>query len=142
MPDPTCYMGIDVGSSGCKAVVFDAKGRQCALAYREYNVLFTDDGGAELNSDEVMEKCFSVIAEAVRQAPPHSIKGLGISSQGEAFTAIGKGGKALCNAMISSDIRSDRHAKTWPQQFGEEKLYQITGHTAHPMFTLFKLLWL
>jgi len=29
-----------------------------------------------------------------------------------------------------------------PSGFGEERLYQITGHTAHPLFTLFKLLWL
>ena len=30
----------------------------------------------------------------------------------------------------------------WPKQFGADRLYQITGHTAHPLFTLFKLLWL
>ena len=28
------------------------------------------------------------------------------------------------------------------EKFGEEKLYNITGHTPHPMFSLFKLLWI
>ena len=136
------YMGVDVGTSGCKAVVFDEKGMQQSSSYREYPVIFTEDGGAELSPGEVLDKCEAVIREAAEQAGLRSIKGLGISSQGEAFTALGKDGSALCNAMISSDVRADRHAKTWPERFGEEALYQITGHTAHPLFTLFKLLWL
>ena len=52
------YLGIDIGTSGCKAAVFDAAGSQIALAAQEYDVIFSDDGGAELNSDEVIEKCF------------------------------------------------------------------------------------
>jgi sugar (pentulose or hexulose) kinase len=32
------YMGIDIGTSGCKAVVFDEYGNQISKAYREYNI--------------------------------------------------------------------------------------------------------
>ena len=136
------YMGVDIGTSGCKAVVTDAGGRQLGSAYREYDVRFTDDGGAELDSDEVIGKCLEVIAEAASRAPARSVKALAVSSQGEAFTAVGKDGSALCNAMVSSDTRSDPYARSWPEHFGERELYDVTGHTAHPMFTLFKLLWL
>lgn len=136
------YMGVDVGTSGCKAVVFDESGVERASSYREYNVIFSADGGAELDSEEVMQKCEAVIREAAEKAESRSVKGLGISSQGEAFTALGEDGRALCNAMVSSDVRADHFAKTWPKRFGEKRLYQITGHTAHPLFTLFKFLWL
>ena len=136
------YMGIDIGTSGCKAVVFNEKGQQLAAANREYDILFSNDGGAELDPDEVIEKCFSIIKECCGQVPPASVKGLGISSQGEAFTAIGSENKSLCNAMVSSDTRSLPYIKKWSKEFGEEKLYRITGHTAHSMFSLFKLLWL
>jgi len=136
------YMGIDVGSSGCKAVVFDRAGKELSSAYREYDVVFTDDGGAELNSDEVMAKCLEVIKEAASGSEAASVKGLGIASQGEAFTALGEDGKALCNAMISSDTRSASYIDTWTEKLGVEELYRITGHTAHPMHTLFKLMWL
>ena len=135
------YMGIDIGSSGCKAAVFNEEGQQLTIAIREYDVIFTDDGGAELDTDEVIEKCFQVIQECTSRVEKYSIKGLGISSQGEAFTAIGAGGQALCNAMISSDMRSQPFVNKWLEKFSEEKLYRITGHTAHPMFSLFKLLW-
>ncbi len=136
------YMGVDIGTSGCKAMVFDENGQQLAMANREYDVIFSDDGGAELNSDEVIEKCFEVIKECTMHVESASVKGLGISSQGEAFTAIGPENETLCHAMISSDMRSQPYVNSWPREFGEDKLYQITGHTAHPMFTVFKLLWL
>jgi xylulokinase len=44
--------------------------------------------------------------------------------------------------MVSSDVRAAAIAREWPDTFGADRLYQVTGHTAHPMFTLFKLLWL
>ena len=136
------YMGIYIGSSGCKAVVFDKNGQQLAIARREYDVIYCDDGGAELDSKDVIEKCFDVIKECSGQIKSNSITGIGISSQGEAFTAIGDNNEILCHAMISSDMRSESYVKAWTEKFGKERLYQITGHTAHPMFTLFKLLWL
>ena len=136
------FLGIDIGTSGCKAVVFDATGCQLATAQREYALHFTPDGGAELDSTEVMDKCLAVIAAAAQQAGRGTVQAIGISSQGEAFTAIDSVGKPLCHAMVSSDARAESAAKQWPLEFGEERLYQITGHTAHPMFTLFKLVWL
>ncbi len=136
------YMGIDIGTSGCKAIVFDEHGQKVADAHREYNPISPEYGWAELDPDEVMDKCFAVIAETAGSTPGKSICGLGISSQGEAFTPVDRNGNALSNALISSDIRAKDYAVEWSRKFGIEKLYQITGHTAHPMFSLFKLLWL
>jgi len=90
----------------------------------------------------VIAACLDVIREAAGKAGQGSVSAIGISSQGEAFTAVGPDGAALCNAMISSDSRAAACAEAWPAEFGAERLYRTTGHTAHPMFTLFKLLWL
>ena len=59
-----------------------------------------------------------------------------ISSQGEAFTPVGDDGKILGNAMVSSDSRARDIAVNWSNTFGTEKIYHITGHTPHPLFTL------
>ena len=58
------YMGIDIGTSGCKAVIFDERGLQVSMAYREYMIISQNPGWAELDTDEVMEKCFEVIKES------------------------------------------------------------------------------
>jgi len=136
------YIGIDIGTSGCKAVLFDENGYQRSPAYREYDIISSNDGWAELDSDEVIIKCFEVIREAASHVIQDSIRGIGISCQGEAFTLVDEEGKALCNAFVSSDIRARKYVGTWPKKFGEDKLYRITGHTPHPMFSLFKLLWI
>jgi len=136
------YLGVDVGTSGCKAVAFNEDGQQAALAYREYNILAPHEGWAELDSSRVMRSCFEVIREAAAALPPNSIRALGISSQGEAFTPVDAEGRCLGNGMTSSDQRAAAYAESFPAAFGADKLYRITGHTPHPLFTIFKLLWL
>lgn len=136
------YLGLDIGTSGCKAVVFDAKGATLGAAYQEYSVLTPAPGYAELDSKEVMDKCFQVTGEAAALAKSDLVSGMSISSQGEAFTPVGADGKIIGNGMISSDTRAVDIVEKVSDEFGKEKLYEITGHTAYSMFTLFKLLWL
>ncbi|MBI5724501.1 MAG: hypothetical protein HZA50_11120 [Planctomycetes bacterium] len=136
-----CYLGIDVGTSACKAVAFDESGRPVAEASREYSVVLPQPGWAELDSCNVLDKCLEVISDCARRCP-ESIVGLAVSSQGEAFTPVDSDGRPLGPAMVSSDNRAQAYATDWPRRFGLEKLYRITGHTPAPLFTLFKLLWL
>ena len=136
------YLGLDVGTTGCKAVVFDEHGKQIASAGSNYPVLSEREGRAELDSEQVLNACVEVIRETARSASGDPVRGIGISSQGEAFTPVGPNGDILCNAMVSSDSRATGIADRWSDGFGKERLYRITGHTASPMFTLFKLLWL
>ena len=111
------YLGIDIGTSGCKAVIFDEDGRQQSLAYREYDIISKKPGWAELDTDEVIGKCFEVIRESASGIKAGAVKGIGISSQGEAFTLVDKDGKALCNALVSSDIRANELIKPWTDKF-------------------------
>jgi xylulokinase len=136
------YMGLDIGQTGCKAVVFDIDGEQLSSAYREYDTKTPQDGWAELSSEEVRDSCFSVMGEANRGCSRDPVRGLGISCQGEAFTPVDNRGRFLANAMITFDTRATRIATSWGEKFGKEKLYDITGHTPHPMYSLFKLLWI
>ncbi len=136
------FLGLDVGTSGCKAVAFAAEdGAQAAHFHREYDLQVPHEGWAELESGEVMESCLTVIRQCAA-ALDGPIRGLGISSQGEAITPVAADGRYLANGMVSSDQRAIDYVQSFPAAFGEERLYRLTGHTAHPMFSLFKLLWL
>lgn len=136
------YLGIDIGTSSCKAVVFNADGRQATpRAVRNYEIIALSPGFAELDPSIVMRCCFEVISEAAKGAS-EKIAAICVSSQGEAFTPIGMDGRALDNAMVSSDSRSLECMNAFTTLFGSEKLYRITGHTPSTLFSLFKLLWL
>ena len=137
------YLGLDIGTGGCKAMVFDERGRRLAGASREYPLSQPRAGWAELDSSLVGKACLDVIREVAGFCvATDPVRALAISSQGEAFTALDAGGRIVSDAMVSSDTRAAALAATWPRAFGPERLYEKTGHTAHPIFTLFKLLWL
>jgi len=136
------YLGLDIGTTGCKAGVFDAEGRLLALAYREYPLLAPQRGWAEIDSQQVCQACLAVVSEAAAACRHDPVAGLGISCQGEAFTPVDAQGRILGNGMVSSDTRAEPIVGPWSRQFGDRRLYEITGHTPHPMFTIYKLLWL
>lgn len=136
------YLGLDIGTTGCKAGVFDAHGRLLGMAYREYPLLSPQRGWAEIDSAAVCDACLAVIREAAALCPGDAVRGMGISCQGEAFTPVGRNGKILGNGMVSSDARAEPIVRQWSRRFGERRLYEFTGHTPHPMFTIYKLLWL
>ncbi|MEX1016313.1 MAG: FGGY-family carbohydrate kinase [Phycisphaeraceae bacterium] len=134
-------LGLDIGTTVCKAVAFDADGAVLAQAHREYPLHHPAPAQAELDSDEVTARCFEVIAEAAGAAG-EPVRAIGVASQGEAFVAMDGQDRPLCRAMVSSDTRAAGLIGPWVGNFGQDRLYRITGHTAHPMFSLFKLLWL
>ncbi len=135
------FLGVDIGTSCCKAVAFDASGAPLSAAKREYSVVCPAPGRAELDSEAVIEFCFETIAEAAAKSK-EPIQALAISSQGEAFTPVDAQGRPLANAMVSSDCRAASLVDEFSNSFGRERLYRITGHTPSPLFSLFKLLWL
>jgi len=135
------YLGLDIGTGGCKAVVFNKEGEELASAFKEHQVLYPHPDWAELDPDEVIDNCYQVIRE-VNEKISDPVVAMCISSQGEAFAPVGKDGKTLSNAMVSSDSRAKDIAESWSKEFGVDKIYKITGHTSHPLFSLYKILWI
>ena len=135
------FLGLDIGTGACKAAVFNRQGHELAYASLEYPVLHPGPGLAELDSHKVISSCFDVIRE-VNQKIDDPVVAMCISSQGEAFTPVDRDGSYLCNAMVSSDTRASELTGEWSHSFGQDRIYKITGHTPHPLFTLFKILWL
>lgn len=136
-------MGVDVGTTGVKAVVFDESGALLASAYEEYPLLFPFPGASELDSQRVIDASLRVIGKAAKKAMCcNPVKAIGIASQGEAFTPIKPCGQVMANAMVSSDARAESYVQPWSEELGAEKLYEITGHTPYTIFSLFKMLWL
>ena len=136
------YLGIDIGTSGCKAVAFDAEGKMLGGAHRSYLLKMPQPGWMELDSMEVINACCAVITDAARAAGDDPVRAIAISSQGEAFTPVNDKGEYLGNAMVSSDSRSVELIEPFVKQFGLKRLYGITGHTPSTLFSLFKLLWI
>jgi xylulokinase len=134
-------MGVDIGSSRCKAVVFDAGGRVLAEAAEDYTPVFPAPSRVEMDP----ETLWAAVASAVRAAATATrepVEAVGLSSHGESFVAVDASGQSLAPAVMNSDNRAVEEAAWWERSLGRERLFQTTGLIAHPMYPAAKLRWL
>ena len=135
-------MGIDVGTSGCKAVAFDLQGRILASAYRDYPLVQLREDWVELEPEGIWKAVLEVLREAGSRLSADPVTGIGVSSQGETVTAVDEKGNSLCNFIVTFDNRTIEQASFWEKRLGREAIYRITGMPLHPMYSINKILWI
>ena len=135
-------LGLDIGTTGCKAVAFDEEGSLLARAYREYSLLHPKPGWAELDVNLLWKKIKEVIFDVANKTRSDPIKALSVSTQGEAVVPVTKDGKPLYNFSVSFDKRTEPQCQWWQEEIGKEEIFQITGMPLHPMYTINKIMWL
>lgn len=135
-------LGIDVGTTGCKASVFSEDGNLLSSAYREYPTLRNSQGESELDSFQVWEKTKSVIREAASKAGNDRISALSVSSLGEALVPVSSGRKILGNSILCSDTRGGNYVEMLRKNPGQEKFYGINPNILGISYSLPKLQWI
>lgn len=135
-------MGLDVGTTGCKAVVFDLDGNILASSYREYPLLHPKPGWIEINPNQVWESVVTVIREVSSRTIQDPIKSFAVSSLGEACVPVDKNGAFLDNSIIGFDTRGAEFLKFWENQLGKEKPMKISGMPLSNIYTINKIMWI
>ena len=133
-------LGIDVGTTGCKAVIFDAAGQNLAAARREYPLTQPQDGFWELDPELVWQQVQAAIGE-VAKAPVEPVTALAISALGEAILPINRNGMPLAAGAISADMRAINEIDLLLGQIDRETVYAITGQPATAYYSLPKMMW-
>lgn len=136
------FIGLDVGTAGCKAAIFDADGMLIASAGREYPVLMPHPGWAEQDIEAVWALAQEAIREANAIAGTPAIAALGLSVHGEAVTPVDADGCPLRPTLLGMDTRTDAQNAWLADKFGAEALFTLTGMPIHTINTLPKLLWI
>ncbi len=135
-------LGLDVGTSGCKATVISAEGRVLGRAYREYGLAHPRPGWSELDANEVWQKIRAVIREAAGQAQGDPVQALSVTSMGEAMTPVSRDRRILGPAIMGFDGRGGEYVAQLAERVGRERLYAINGNILGPAYSAPKLCWL
>ena len=135
-------LGIDVGTTGCKAAAFSRDGRCLAIAYREYATIYPEPGRAELDSRQVLEEVWQTVAEVAGQTQDDPISALSVSTMGEAMTPVSMDGTILGNCILMSDERGTEYSDQLAEQMGQQAFYEINANILGRSYSLPKLLWL
>ena len=112
-------LGIDLGTTGCKAGVFGLDGTCLAQAYREYDMLHPAPGWSELDSRAVWEKTREVIKEVAAETGRDPVTALSISSFGEAFVPVSRDRELLDDTILCVDDRGGEHIDRLLEAQGE-----------------------
>ncbi len=134
-------LGIDIGTTGAKATVFDIDGNIKGVGFQEYGIICNDIGRAEQDAESVWEITKTVIKQAVKDVSGE-IKALSVSVQGDAIIPIDKNRNALALTQLGMDYRGISESKFCEEIFGGNNLFRLTGMRPHPLNSLIKILWI
>jgi len=135
-------LGIDIGTSGCKAAVFHSDGSCASVAYEEYDVSRTQPGWAELDSVAVWGAVQRTISRAASGARGDPVRALAVSSLGEALVPVSRQRIVLGDAILNFDARGASYLPELEAALDAVRLYEITGNTLGNHYSLTKLMWL
>lgn len=136
-------IGIDLGTSGTKTVLFDRLGQVIAAKTVEYPMYQEKNGWAEQDPADWWNASVSTLKSVISESgvDPADIKGLGISGQMHGLVMLDEEGKILRRSIIWCDQRTGEECRELTEKVGKERLIEITANPAMTGFTASKILW-
>ena len=136
-------IGVDIGTSGTKTVLFDEKGNAVSSFLVEYPLYQPKIGWAEQDPEDWWNATYTSINNVIKQSGvnPADIKGIGLSGQMHGLVMLDKDGNVLRKSIIWCDQRTTAEADELTEKVGKERLVEITGNPALTGFTAAKILW-
>lgn len=135
------WLGLDCGGTFIKAGLYNAEGKELAIARRNLAIVAPQPGWAERDMPTLWQTAASVIREVLEHngIAASAVQGLGISAQGKGVFLLDRQGKPLGNAILSSDQRALAQVMAWQQAGMPQALYEQTRQTlwtGHPVSLL------
>ncbi len=139
-------MGIDLGSTSTKAVIYDTEGNIAAFADRPTEVAHLDSehpAWAFWEPEKIWNSTVSAIQEAVEKIYSASeIKGLAVTGMGMDGLPIDEHGKWLYPFISWLCPRTEPQSRAWSEKVGPENIFNISGKQVLPIDTVYRLIWM
>lgn len=135
------WLGLDCGGTFIKAGLYDAAGRERAVARQNLPVLVPEPGRAERDMHQLWQAAATVIRDVLTASATDAaeVLGVGISAQGKGLFLLDKQGNPLGNGILSSDRRALARVQQWQREGVPQALYPLTRQTlwtGHPVSLL------
>ncbi|MCL2633649.1 MAG: xylulokinase [Oscillospiraceae bacterium] len=136
-------IGVDIGTSGTKTVLFSEDGAVVSSAKYEYPLYTPLNGYAEQDPEDWRTAVITTIREAIDESgvDVNDIKGVGLSGQMHGLVMLDGDNKVLRKSIIWCDQRTAAEADEITKRVGHDKLIEITANPAITGFTAAKILW-
>ncbi|MCL2424719.1 MAG: xylulokinase [Oscillospiraceae bacterium] len=136
-------IGIDLGTSGTKTVLFSEDGIAICSATEEYPLYQPNNGWAEQDPADWWNACISTVKKVFSDSGvnPKDVAGIGFSGQMHGLVMLDEDGNVIRNSIIWCDGRTADECAEITRRVGESHLVDITANQAVTSFTAGKILW-
>jgi xylulokinase len=135
-------LGIDVGTTGTRAVVTDERGSVVASATSEHAPFASPQTGwAEQDARDWWRATIEAVRGVLTEVSADEIKCIGFSGQMHGATLLDEKGEVLRPAIIWCDGRTSAQCRRITDEVGADGLIELVANPALEGFTLPKLLW-
>jgi len=143
MTDPRLLLGLDISTTGAKALLINLDGEVIASATTPLSLQTPYPLWSEQNPGEWWQGIKTSIQEvlAEKNTSPDSIAGVGLTGQMHGLVMLDKTGQVLRPAILWNDQRTGPQCDQIRERVGRQRLIQITGNDALTGFTAPKILW-
>ena len=132
-------VGLDVGTTGVKAIAISPDGSVLATAERSYPLSTPHPGWSEQDPEDWWSAAESALAEV---GAGRELAGIGLSGQMHGLVALDADERVIRPAILWNDQRTATECEEIEDRLGRARLIELTGNRALPGFTAPKLLWL
>ena len=139
------YMiGVDMGTTSTKAVLYDEKGKFIMKHNIGYDLHTPNVDVSEENPDEIFDAVLMTVKYIVRESgiAKEDIKFISLSAQMHSLIAMNEDNQRLTENITWADNRANDYADLIEKSYGGFELYQRTGTPIHPMSPLSKIFWM
>lgn len=136
-------LGIDIGTSGTKTVLFDQYGKKISSSTVEYPMYQPKNGWAEQDPVDWWHAVENTVATVVENSgvDKHDIVGIGLSGQMHGLVMLDENNEVLRPSIIWCDQRTALECEDIEAVIGRERLIEITANPALTGFTASKIMW-
>lgn len=132
------YIGIDIGTTATKAVVFDTSGKVVREVAKGYEMYHPKADWSVQKMDEVLDAVLLCIQEITEGIQPEFIS---FSSAMQSILMIDEQGNALSDAVLWADNRASGLAESLKNSTLGKQFYELTGIPIHTFCPMTKILW-
>lgn len=142
MAEP-CVIGIDLGTTGCKVVLYTLSGAMLAKSYRSNTMYSPKPGLAEQSPTELWQNICACIKDVLQKSetPPSTVRSLAVSSAG-GIVAVDRKGAPLTNIIMQIDQRASKWCTHLDTTVGSIFFETAKNTLAGGVSPLPNLLWL
>lgn len=136
--------GIDVGTTGIKAVIVDSDGRAIAYENAEQKQYFPRPGWCEQDSDEILKLCLDIYSRLLEKTglKPRDIACIGLDHQGESCLVWDKKtGRPVYPIITWQDRRMAAASDEFGKQYGD-RIRTLTGLRSDSYYSAWKIRWI